>query len=556
MSRLSLNSPFFQTARLSRRGRSTTRRRNQRFRPKLQALEDRFAPATISWTNPLGGNWGTPSNWDANRVPTASDDVIINQTGISITHSFGIDSVRSLTSQAAVDISGGSLTLGTALSQINDTLTTSGDGTLVLNNATLSGSGAVFNQGTLLAEGSSNLNGALTNAPGAILRVLGNAFSGAGTLTVANGFTNDGLIDLTSTGGFAPATLSVGNGTLTNAPDGLIQASAGTGGQRTLNAQLDNQGSLEAFTDITLDKSSAAQLNEGTINVIGGNMTVNQQSTTATFTNLGTITVESSFSFTIGNGTFTNFSGGVLTGGTFDIAGTLRFPNAAITSNAATIILEGTAAQIVDPTNHDALAGLVGNAFAGVLIIQYGRNFTAPGTFSNAGTLLVGEGSTFMVSGPYNQTAGTTTLYRGTLNANSGINIQQGSFLTGVGLLIGNVQNAGELMVGDSSDTGLLTIRGNYTQTATGILDLKLGGTGPGIYFDQLNVTGTASLDGTLNIVLLDDFMANVGDSFQVLAFGTRTGDFATMNGLDLGDGFYLDPVYDSTGLTLVTQSN
>jgi hypothetical protein len=247
MIRLSLNSFFFRRARLLRSERATIRRRDQLAHPSLQALEDRFAPATISWTNPLGGNWGTPSNWDANRVPTGSDDVLINQTGITITHSFGIDSVRSLTSQAAVVISGGSLTLGAALSQINDNLTTSGNGTLVLNNATLSGVGSLINGATFLAEANSNINAALTNASGATVRVLGNAFSAGGALTVANGFTNDGLIDLTSINGNSPATLSVGDGTLTNAPDGLIRSSVGTNGTRTLNAQIDNQGTISAL---------------------------------------------------------------------------------------------------------------------------------------------------------------------------------------------------------------------------------------------------------------------------------------------------------------------
>jgi hypothetical protein len=66
---------------------------------------------------------------------------------------------------------------------------------------------------------------------------------------------------------------------------------------------------------------------------------------------------------------------------------------------------------------------------------------------------------------------------------------------------------------------------------------------------------GTINLNGTLNVSLINGFAPVFGNSFQVLTFASRTGDFATINGLDLGTGLRLIPVYDGSSLTLITDS-
>ncbi len=82
----------------------------QGFRPAVSRLEPRTLLATVTWINPAGGHWDTPSDWSSDNVPIASDDVLIPISGITVTHSSGNDSVRSLDSQAAIVMSGGSLT--------------------------------------------------------------------------------------------------------------------------------------------------------------------------------------------------------------------------------------------------------------------------------------------------------------------------------------------------------------------------------------------------------------------------------------------------------------
>src|SRR5262249_37894324 len=120
---------------LSQRVRSRPRRRSPdrqgrgRFRPGLELLEPRTLLTTLPWINPSSGDWDTPGNWDAGRVPNSSDDVVINTAGITVSHSSSVaDSVKSLTSQAALTLAAGSLSI-TNPSSINNNFTLSG-GTL------------------------------------------------------------------------------------------------------------------------------------------------------------------------------------------------------------------------------------------------------------------------------------------------------------------------------------------------------------------------------------------------------------------------------------------
>jgi hypothetical protein len=90
-------------------------------------------------------------------------------------------------------------------------------------------------------------------------------------------------------------------------------------------------------------------------------------------------------------------------------------------------------------------------------------------------------------------------------------------------------------------------VSGNFTQGAFGSLQIDLGGTGAGTGYGQLNLTRTASLGGNLTVNLVNDFVPSPGQMFQILLFGARTNDFASLN---LPDG--LNPLYGAHSLTLV----
>src|SRR5262245_32257288 len=97
--------------------RHTTRRTTNppAFRLRVEELEDRLVPATVTWINPAGGDWNTAVNWSTGAVPGPSDDVIIDLPGqntFTVTHTVPtVESVKSLNSQAAITFSAGGISL-------------------------------------------------------------------------------------------------------------------------------------------------------------------------------------------------------------------------------------------------------------------------------------------------------------------------------------------------------------------------------------------------------------------------------------------------------------
>jgi hypothetical protein len=166
------------------------------------------------------------------------------------------------------------------------------------------------------------------------------------------------------------------------------------------------------------------------------------------------------------------------------------------------------------------------------------------GGFRNAGTVAIGTGALVSLGTTnYTQSGGSTTV-DGTLVAASVY--LDGGTLNGTGRIQANVVNAALLVPGDPF--GTLTVQGNYTQTATGVLLIQIAGPNP---YGQLAVTGSATLDGTLRVSLLDNYVPAAGTHFQILTFAESTGGFTTEVGLALPHHRSLKPVWDSNDLTL-----
>ena len=100
---------------------------------------------------------------------------------------------------------------------------------------------------------------------------------------------------------------------------------------------------------------------------------------------------------------------------------------------------------------------------------------------------------------------------------------------------------------------GTLTINGNYTQTAAGTLAVDIGGGTPGTQYDQLNVSGAVALGGTINVNRPGNYVPPSLAVFQIVGFGSVSGDFATRNGFNAGGGQVFDEQFTSANLDLVT---
>ena len=299
-----------------------------------------------------------------------------------------------------------------------------------------------------------------------------------------------------------------------------------------------------------------------------------------TVTNDGTFQANSGSTLLVGTvASFTNFSGSTLTGGTYNVYGTVSSPGTLqinplgntggeIINNAATIYLNGPNSNFVDSAGLDALSNFSNNTSTGSFTITNGRNFTSPSSvdFANAGAVTVGPSSTFTTGGSRNyvQSAGSTQL-NGTLTAGGGSANFNGGVLFGdqgtVGAVNGNVTMAGTIAPAATINgsnvpltSGQLNINGNYTQTSAGIFNLGLGGLSAGSGFGFLNVSGNASINGTLNVNLLNTFFPAVGNTFTFLSTGgTVGGTFAFTNGLNIGNGEILKVSYGSNFVEIGT---
>ncbi|MCA9035909.1 MAG: hypothetical protein KDA91_12315, partial [Planctomycetaceae bacterium] len=133
------------------------------------------------------------------------------------------------------------------------------------------------------------------------------------------------------------------------------------------------------------------------------------------------------------------------------------------------------------------------------------------------------------------------------------LNVLSGATFAAVGTLDADLVNGTNLRIGGSHGnlTGGLTLNGEFEQLPGGSLSLKIGGLTAGTQFDQFNVSGTMTLGGALNISLVNGFAPADGDAFEILTFGSRTGDFDAMNGLSLPGNQILYPTYSAGSLVL-----
>jgi hypothetical protein len=280
--------------------------------------------------------------------------------------------------------------------------------------------------------------------------------------------------------------------------------------------------------------------------------------TAGNLTNDGKLTVSSGSTLTV-TGHLTNFNGSTdtLASGTYTVGGTLEFTGADIVNNAANLTISGTSAKILNGTAN-GLADFANNT--GSFTVTADGNFTTGvGNFTNSNKVTVAAGSSMTVGGgyAYSQSAGTTTI-DGTLTASSGINVTGGT-IEGAGTLSGNVSVGGSgttpaLNIGDSGKAGLLVITGAYTQLATASVNAFIGGTTVGTGYSQLQVSGTATLAGTLTVALASGFTPTVGSTFTVLTASSISGSFSNST-IAINGSEHFNVSYTSTGVILTVAS-
>lgn len=209
------------------------------------------------------------------------------------------------------------------------------------------------------------------------------------------------------------------------------------------------------------------------------------------------------------------------------------------------------------------------NGGAGGAVLNFNHSdagyfFTRDGTAGGTEVLItggtsvnhLGSGATIL-TGTHTYSGGTF-VQSGTLRVNGVITgdtfVQAGGTLGGSGTL-GNltVNTGGRLAPGNSP--GILTIVGDLTLAPSSVTAMEIDGPIPGTQHDQINVSGTATLDGTLDLVLGAPLAA--GDSFNLINAGNLVlaGDptmgFANITG-NFGAALVPTPVIGLTTFDIV----
>ena len=154
------------------------------------------------------------------------------------------------------------------------------------------------------------------------------------------------------------------------------------------------------------------------------------------------------------------------------------------------------------------------------------------------GDCVVGSKATGLVSLNGTRVGFTNIVFGATLNVGGTLTIDAFGAVIGNGKLVaGNrVINGGIISPGLSP--GVIEIDGDYEQTPDGLLKMEAAGLNPGD-FDVLHITGSATLDGTMQVTFLNGYLPKTGDVLPFLQInGAVNADFATITFPQLAPGF------------------
>jgi hypothetical protein len=85
---------------------------------------------------------------------------------------------------------------------------------------------------------------------------------------------------------------------------------------------------------------------------------------------------------------------------------------------------------------------------------------------------------------------------------------------------------------------------------------MELGGTQPGVEYDQLAALGELGLGGSLELRLLDGYEPRGGEVYDLLEWGTLSGEFHALNLPPLADGLSWDTtaLYSTGSISVIPE--
>jgi len=469
----------------------------------------------VFWTLNQNGNWNTAANWSGRVVPGANDNVFINvAAAITVTHSSGTHTVKSLRCDEALVLSGGTLSFA-ATSALNGPFNMSG--------------------GTLGGAGEVGLNGLFTWT--------GGIMSGAGKtiaksrMVITGGKTLSRKLDNAGTATTTGSITLTNNAILTNLAGAALDAQGNiTIAPNLTGGRFDNFGTFirSAGTGTT---SLSSFYNSGTVEVRTGTLSYKSGTSTGSFTGLagtkllfdsGTVTLTSTSSisfpavfFSLGGisvaGSYQASDSTVVSGGAANLTGTVIGVGNLLKITAGSITLSNTGGTVNIPTIRLSGGTLTGSSTVTIsqLFRWTGGQMRGSGRTVVNGEYVIDAGSGKILEQRKLDLAGNTTMKAtniqltrtGTSSASAAVltnlasgrfDMEDGSSFTmtvsnlGFG---GSFKNAGTLL--KSTGTGTATIGVPFTNTGTvevraGTLRISNLSTG----FSYTQTTGSTILNG------------------------------------------------------------
>jgi T5SS/PEP-CTERM-associated repeat protein len=376
--------------------------------------------------------------------------------------------------------------------------------------------------------------------------VVGDGVGGNGTLTISNG----GSLSSTGWGIISKFPGSTGKVTVTGANStwnvgaDLCLCSGGA----TLN--IEDHALIHVTGSLNILKSSAGM--RGIVNLSGGTFRFNGYRNDGTF-NFHSGTIQLAGNRTIGTdvaiadlfgesptipmdkgltveGIATLNTGVTLDGGTLTVGelvtgsnlwlkrGTLNIKNQALTVGSAgsfgpTLIVNPN--MTINVTNQATID-------AGAEMAVFGQ-FRSAGLTNRGDLMLIdttGAGKT--LHGSLSTPAGSTVTVLGTINFADPVSGAGQFFGPGTANFNGGYNPGNSpAAVGFEGDVGFGSVN---------TLQIELGGTTPGSQYDRLSIAGGASLNGALNVSLINGFTPSAGQSFNIFDWGSVSGTFSSIH--------------------------
>ena len=451
----------------------------------------KFKNVVINSSSSLNSNGKTiyvRGDWTSSGIFTSADTVVCDS---SLSQMFNSAKFYNLT----INKSSGTITLAGTDSVTNNfllsngTLNTNGHNFIVLQNATISASGA-FTAGAsnIFIGGDWNRSGTFTSGtstvsfikPG-IQNIQSTTFnnvtlSGSGNKIATGNLTVAGTLTINANTAFVENTNAISttlNGNVVN--NGAVVGIGTTtfGGSTTLSGT-----GLYKFGNISL---TGTLVDGGKIISVRGNWTKS-----GTFTSTGTTQFDSSLSQSVSASNFNNFTLGK-TSGTVTLNGAITVANDFTMSGGD--LTTGSLSYAITSTRDFSIYS--GNLTANGSTITVGRHWRKSATFTSST-------STVVLNGTSAESVYASNFYNASFSGN------------GIKYLVGNAYTiSGDVSIGNSSPVsaignGTLTITGNWSNSGTFT---------PGSSTLAFNKTGTATFSGTTDIYNL---IVNSGTTLSV----------------------------------------